>query len=615
MTTLSWLQPERLATVYFNPPLTSHYDVSAGFLFESLEGSEGLSNLYTFKIRLLHRVQSLKDEDCLNQPLCIELATPGVPRYLHGFVSEWAFLGAADPEQRYWRYEAVVRPTLWLATLNRNFRIFQNLSTQQIIEQVLEPYNLICQFHLRESQRYEVREYCVQYDESDFNFISRLLELEGIHYQFKHFDDRHEVHFYDSNEAHPLIEGYEEIDYLPDEALGLRAKRHYISDWQSIRRLHSSHLETSHYDYRKPNGGLRNNSQHPNQYLPETQVYEWPGNYRDWDKGSYHAERRLHYFNHLAHQKTCLSTALGLTTGARFMLRGYPRHEENELYLVVETRFHLRENPYHSTEEERAGRIAELYLTVQRADEPYYPPLQHPKPKTYGPQTAVVVGPKGQEIWTNDLGQVKVQFFWDRYGQSDENSSCWIRVSHPWAGANHGAIQIPRVGDEVIVDFLNGDPDYPMITGRVYNQGSEPPWCLPENATQMGFFSRSSPDGDRSTANIFRFEDKMGQEQIYLRAERDMDTEVKRNETLCVKQDRIKKVHRDEITVIGQNREETVGDVLRVQAGQLIEWQCGPACIQLHPDGLVRIRGVRFEFEADGHVQISSGNGQDIDLN
>ena len=137
VTTLSWLQPERLATVYFNPPLTSHYDVSAGFLFESLEGSEGLSNLYTFKIRLLHPAQSLKDEDCLNQPLCIELATPGVPRYLHGFVSEWAFLGAADPEQRYWRYEAVVRPTLWLATLNRNFRIFQNLSTQQIIEQVL----------------------------------------------------------------------------------------------------------------------------------------------------------------------------------------------------------------------------------------------------------------------------------------------------------------------------------------------------------------------------------------------------------------------------------------------------------------------------------------------
>ncbi|XVN74090.1 Actin cross-linking toxin VgrG1 [Oligella sp. MSHR50489EDL] len=508
-------------------------------------------------------------------------------------------MGAADPEQRYWRYEAVVRPNLWLATLNRNFRIFQHLSTQQIVEQVLEPYDLICQFNLTESHRYELCEYCVQYDESDFNFISRLLALDGIHYQFKHFDDRHEVHFYDSNEAHPLIEGYETIDYLPDEVLGLHAKRHYISHWQSVRQLHSSHFETSHYNYRNPYQDLRNYAHHAHRYLPVSRVYEWPGNYYDWDKGEHHAERRLHYFNHLAHQKSCSTTALALTTGARFTLCGYPRSEENAQYLVVETRFHLRENPYHSTEQARSGRIAELYLTVQRADEPYYPPQQHPKPKTYGPQTAVVVGPEGQEIWTNDLGQVKVKFFWDRYGRGDENSSCRIRVSHPWAGAGHGAIQIPRIGDEVIVDFLNGDPDYPVITGRVYNRGNVPPWRLPEHATQMGFFSRSSPDGDRSTANIFRFEDKTGQEQIYIHAERDMDTEVKRNETLSVQQDRIKNVHRDEITVIGKNCEETVGETLRIQAGQLIEWRCGSAYIQLHPDGLVRIRGLRFGLPSE----------------
>src|SRR5690606_7528883 len=229
--------------------------------------------------------------------------------------------------------------------------------------------------------------------------------------------------------------------------------------------------------------------------------------------------------------KTLRSTARGVATGSLFTLTRCPRTEENREYVVLSTRYDLKENNYHSvaSPEEAAhnGRRCVFDLTVQCASLPFRPPRTTRKPRTQGPQTAVVVGPEDEEIWTDHYGQVKVHFHWDRYDNKDENSSCWIRVASNWASGGFGAMQVPRIGDEVIVDFINGDPDHPIIIGRVYNAANMPPWKLPENATQMGIYSRSTPDGDYHTANAIRFEDKKGLEEVFIQAEKNTNIYTK----------------------------------------------------------------------------------------
>jgi type VI secretion system secreted protein VgrG len=198
-------------------------------------------------------------------------------------------------------------------------------------------------------------------------------------------------------------------------------------------------------------------------------------------------------------------------------------------------------------------------FSVLASEVPFRPRLQSHKPRIYGPQTAIVTGPKGEEIYCDQYGRVKLHFHWDRHGTRDENSSCWIRVSNPWASSNFGGIQVPRIDDEVIVEHLDGDPDYPIITGRVYNASKMPPWNLPQNATQTGLVTRSSPGGNPTTANALRFEDRMGQEEVWLHAEKDQRIEVEHDESHWVGNDRRKNIDANETVTIKMNRTEMVG--------------------------------------------------------
>src|SRR5690606_1391832 len=226
---------------------------------------------------------------------------------------------------------------------------------------------------------------------------------------------------------------------------------------------------------------------------------------------------------------------------------------------------------YHSvaSPEETAhnGRRCVFDLTVQCASLPFRPPRTTRKPRTLGPQTAVVVGPEGEEIWTDHYGQVKVHFHWDRYDNKDENSSCWIRVASSWASGGFGAMQVPRIGDEVIVDFINGDPDYPIITGRVYNAANMPPWKLPENATQMGFYSRSTPDGHYRTANILRFEDKADNEEIYIHAQKDRNEKTLNNHSEQIDNNWVQSVGHNKAIEVGNNHEEVIGGNMMLSVG------------------------------------------------
>jgi type VI secretion system secreted protein VgrG len=247
-------------------------------------------------------------------------------------------------------------------------------------------------------------------------------------------------------------------------------------------------------------------------------------------------------------------------TGCLFKLINYPREDQNREYLIISSSYSLGPQEYESAFAGGNGSIFSCGITAIDKQQAYRAPRITPKPIVQGPQTAIVVGKAGEEIWTDQYGRVKVQFHWDRYGEDNENSSCWVRVSQPWAGKNWGAVAIPRMGQEVIVSFREGDPDQPIITGRVYNEDNMPPYELPANATQSGVKSRSSKGGAPDNFNELRFEDKKGSEEVYIHAEKDQNNVVENNESTSVGNDRSETVGNDETISIGNNRTEDVGN-------------------------------------------------------
>ncbi|ARP97103.1 hypothetical protein CAL15_23635 [Bordetella genomosp. 13] len=532
------------------------------FLFDAMQGSDGISTLSEYRVRLLHRSMQVDVGGLLGKPLTMTIQTAATPRYINGVIASFALVGQQGDVDRYVVYEAVVVPWLWLATHKREFRIYQNQSVPDTIKQVLTPYGYTFEFDLAES--YEPRVYCVQYDETDFQFVSRLLEAEGIHYYFRHDEDKHTLVMSDEVQSHKAVAGYEQVPYFTEDKLTVPRQDHMtrVAVYQDLR---PGRYTTNDYNFVTPNADLKARQQIKLEHEhSEAEVYEWPGNYGEGPLGERYARQRMQEQHHVRDTRTLLGTARGVATGSLFSLIGCPRAEEDREYLVLATRYDLKGNNYHSVNGEAgsSGHRCQFTWTVQDAKLPFRPPRITEKPRTKGPQTAVVVGPQGKEIWTDEYGRVKVHFHWDRYDNRDENSSCWIRVSSSWASGNFGAIQVPRIGDEVIVDFLNGDPDYPIITGRVYNAAKMPPWKLPENETQMGIYSRSSPGGNYHTANALRFEDKAGHEEIYILAQKDRNEKTKNNHTERIDNNWVQSVgHHKAIEVDGNHSESVHGNM------------------------------------------------------
>ncbi|WP_323652431.1 type VI secretion system Vgr family protein, partial [Pectobacterium parmentieri] len=285
-------------------------------------------------------------------------------------------------------------------------------------------------------------------------------------------------------------------------------------------------------------------------------VYDWPGHFVDHSHGEFYTRIRQEVWQVEHHSVSGSGTATGIAPGFTFGLLNAPHFSDNGEYLVTSATYVFEENSYASGDS--GGSKHNIAFTVLPASVTFRAPPTTAWPKTHGPQTAKVVGPQGESIWTDRYGRVKVKFHWDRLAKGDDTSSCWVRVSSAWAGQGFGGVQIPRVGDEVVVDFINGDPDRPLIIGRVYNEASMPPWSLPAAATQMGFMSRSK-DGHKDNANALRFEDKAGQEQIWIHAEKNMDTEIEHSETHNVGVDRQKTIGQDEHITVKRNLDVNVG--------------------------------------------------------
>ncbi|WP_349335554.1 type VI secretion system tip protein TssI/VgrG [Delftia sp. DS1230] len=550
--------------------VTIHTPLGDELHFRELRGQENISQLFSLDVEMLSENESIDPKALLGKNATIEIETQGGGRrFIDGIVTRFGMQGQ---DHRHYAYKARLSPWLWLATRKSDFRIFQNLNVPDIIEQVLGVYGHPMQRKL--TRAYRSWDYCVQYNESDCDFVSRLMEHEGIYYFFEHASGQHTLVLCDDIIAsHGALPGGESIPFYPPEKAAAGDQEN-IHAWQLEQEIKPGRHYIDDYDFKKPRAELSHMRRDPPGHAHDGhETYEWPGGYTEYGDGDAYIRVRLKQGLTGHSRVRGQSCHRALATGYTFSLYNYPRGDQNRQYLITGLSYHLKENPRVSAVAPGAkgsaaedGSFQRYELQAQPTSLAFTPPRTTPKPRTTGPQTAVVVGPAGEEIWTDEYGRIKVQFHWDRLGSKDQNSSCWIRVATNWAGPGFGAISIPRIGHEVVVDFLNGDPDYPIVTGCVYNAANMPPWALPANATQSGIKTRSSKGGAAGAgmkngpgdANAIRFEDKAGAEQLWLHAQKDQLTEVENDEDKWVGNDRRKTIDRDETSVIHRDRTETV---------------------------------------------------------
>ncbi|VAW85131.1 VgrG protein [hydrothermal vent metagenome] len=524
-------------------------------MLRAMSGSEELGRLSQFDLDLLSRDDQIKLEDVLGQNLTVELMLPdGETRYFNGIVSRFCQVGESG---EFFSYQATLRPWFWLLTRTSDCRIFQEMTVPDIIKAVFRD-NGFSDFEESLSGEYRTWEYCVQYRETDFNFVSRLMEQEGIYYYFVHEDGKHTLKLSDSISAHEPI-ATPDVPYYPPSQ-NVERDEDYIQDWFISRDLQPGAYSQRDFDFKNPKANLETKLANPfNHDKSDFEIYDYPGEYVTADEGNQYVRARLEELHAHYERMRGEGNVHGLYSGGLFNLTGYPRDDQNREYLVISASYSLQSNQF----EAGGGGEGDTYscrFEVMNSEQSFRATRITPKPMVQGPQTAIVVGPSGDEIYTDEFGRVKVQFHWDRYGENNENSSCWVRVSHPWAGKSWGSIALPRIGQEVIVSFIEGDPDRPIITGRVYNADCMPPYELPANATQSGVKSRSSKGGSGDNFNEIRLEDKKGSEEVYIHAEKDQNNHVENDETTFVGHDRTETVGNDETISIGNDRTEDVGN-------------------------------------------------------
>jgi type VI secretion system secreted protein VgrG len=540
---------------------------AATLRISALAARQGVCVLDEIELELLSEHADLAPEALLGKPMQVACAlrdaAEGVggcgQRFIGGLCMRFGLgrpLAAASAGERLYAYSASVRPWLWYLTRTSDCRVFQELTVPQIVERVFADFPR-ADYEFKLVRSYRTRIYCVQYRESDFNFVARLLEDEGIWWYFEHTEGRQRLVLMDDVASTSPVPGAQKLPFMGAAGSGgLAPDVSHIDAWTFSREVQTGKVALQSYDFERPAVSLLAESALVREHeLADFEQFDYESESYLKPDGPQRAATRA---DELAsrHERLAGSTnAQALASGHVFALERHPRADQNAKYLCLATQISARAG---ALEGGGAGADWRCSFSAVPADHAWRPPRQTPKPFVQGPQTAVVVGPAGEEIHTDAYGRVKLQFHWDRYGNRNEKSSCWVRVSSPWAGKSFGFVQLPRIGQEVVVSFLEGDPDQPLITGRVYNAEQMPPWELPANATQSGWLSRSSKGGAYGNANAIRFEDKKGEEQLWLHAEKNQDIEVENDETHWVGHDRTKTVDHDETVHVKHDRTETV---------------------------------------------------------
>jgi len=524
-------------------------------LFHRMTAAEELGRLFHFELDLLSKDPNINFEDLLGNKVTVRLElADNKTRYFNGFVTRFSMTGTYG---NYIAYHAIVSPWLWFLTRTADCRIFQDKTVPDIIKEIFRGHGF-SDFEEALSGSYRKWEYCVQYRETDFNFVNRLMEQEGIYYYFKHDNGKHTLMLADSISSHEPFSGYEQIPYFPPDTHRQR-EIEYIYDWNISQEVQPGVYTLNDFDFEKPRANLQVKSAKPRRHaLAEMEIYDYPGEYLQTSEGETYARARIEELQARFEQVQGRTNARGLSVGSLFELTGYPRSDQNREFLISSASHHIVVDEYESLPSSGDNEVYSSNFTVLRSDQPYRPARITPKPIIQGPQTAVVVGPAGDEIHTDQYGRVKVRFHWDRESKGDEKSSCWIRVAQLWAGSKWGGIHIPRIGQEVIVEFLEGDPDRPIITGRVYNADNMPPYELPANATQSGIKSKSSAKGNPNNLNEIRFEDKKGDEQVFIHGEKDLDVRVKNTRKEYIGNERHLSVEKDQLAQVKKCKHQMV---------------------------------------------------------
>ncbi|POD27227.1 type VI secretion system Vgr family protein [Pseudomonas syringae] len=529
-------------------------------LLESFRGTEGLSRAYQFDLLLVCQDSGVELKSMMGQHVVIEIElADGSPRYIAGYLTRFAS-GGSDGGMA--KYTATLNP--WFSMLKNRFdtRIFQGNTVEEVVTQVFAMCTAFSKHEFRLSKPLKRYTYITQYRESDFNFVQRLLEEEGMFYYFEHTAEGHTMIICDDSTTLVPLPEQPQIRF---HSASVTETADSITDWNGDRRLQSGKMAVQTFDYRQPNNRLPVTMNSLNQQgdVENFEVYDFPGQYTHgtYDEGEALLRLRVEALELRGKSFRGASNCRAMKPGYTFELLQHYDHDQGSpedrqfLLVLIDSEGH---NNYLN------GQQASYRNTFScvRKKIVFRPQLTTNRSVISGPHTAIVVGPPGEEIFTDELGRVKIQFHWDRKGEHNDKSSCWVRVAQSGASGGFGSIQIPRVGDEVVVVFLDGNPDRPLVMGSLYNSQNTPPWSLPANKTQSGFLTRSAK-GDGGTANFFRFEDKAGAEQVIMHAERNMDTEIELDETHDVGNNR-------SVTVGGKNTEIIQNDaLLKVEQGSL----------------------------------------------
>ncbi|AZD05276.1 type VI secretion system tip protein VgrG [Pseudomonas chlororaphis] len=613
----------------FNPSNETHFsltvdDFQGDLQVLSFEGIEGISQPFRFDLELVSENPDLDLETLLHKQAFLAFDPQGSG--IHGQIYRVA---QGDAGKRLTRYKVSLVPQLAYLEHRTNQRIYQQLSAPKIIALILEEHGI-----QGNAYRFQLgtpcpeRDYCVQYDETDLHFIQRLCEEEGLHYHFQHSPQGHLLVFGDDQTVFPKLG--QPTAYI--QGSGMVADEPVIKGFNLRLETRTRRTTRRDYDFEKPRLQLEA------AYKPETdseepdlEDYDYPGRFTDRARGKFLSQRALERHRADYQQAEGWGDQTRLVSGHFLELSEHPRSEWNDLWLLT-----------HIVHEGKQPQVLEESVTSDTTDNKddfhqgyrnrflatpwqvfYRPALNHPKPRVLGSQTAVVTGPKGEEIHCDQYGRVKVQFHWDREGKADDKTSCWLRVSSSWAGDRYGALVIPRIGMEVLVTFLEGDPDQPLITGCLYHKEHPVPYALPANKTRTVFKSMSSPGG--AGYNELRIEDKKGAEQIFIHAQRDWDeniehdqkirigherhdtvekntyTELKAEEHRITHADRKTETKVDDHLTVGENQHIKLGTAQLTKAGQEIHLKAGAKMvIEAGSELTIKAGGSFIKLDAGG---------------
>ena len=584
-----------------------------------IRADEGLSELFTYRIDAYSEKPDLDFQPAIGQQCTTTIKTYGKERDFSGILTKAEWVGR---QHDYFKYRLVLRPWLWLLSRASDCRIFQDKKAPDIIEKVFTDHGFN-DFEFSLQADYPKLEYCVQFRETDLDFVSRLMEQHGIYYFFKHKDGKHTLVLVDSKTMHQPVPGQADTPFLPLDR-NVRGDEERIKEWTSERRFRTTKIELKDYNYQDPGLKLISDAQGQQQYNPALAFYDFPGKYIKQSDGDFYAKIQIEADQARDRRRFGEGDALSLFPGATTTLKNHPQDAQNVKYLITRCHHTFTSQYYRSGSNDDDAHESTGSFEFYPNDLPFRAAIVTPKPKVLGIQTAKVVTKdkdSGEEIDVEDIGEIYVRFYWDR----KESRSCRLRVAQVWSGQNWGGQMIPRVGQEVVVEFLEGDPDRPLVVGTVYNKKYMPPYDLPSKKTVAGLKSNSSKGG--KGYNEWSFEDSKGHEEINYHAEKDLnlvirnietrtigealDGSVSRNTTLKKGDDKLAVETGNQIVDIKLDQTINVGQIIKITAKMKIELTVAGSRITIDPSG-VKIDAPTITLNSQGPMTI---NGLPVKIN